>query len=240
MTAGLVTVDVRKAVVLLALRNGAKRMTYSVANAINTTAKSIQRHQREHTGQQFVVRKEFTRRQASIIKPFASPAKGIMHARLSVGQPDRFLLGGFEQGAERRPFTPGAKRVGVPVIGGARPSKAASVDPQLTFQRLAIRPKPGRGRGRRRSSGRAPLVGRLGTFIARTARQPEGGVFQRTGPGRGDVRLLYAFVAHPPRLDRRLRFIPIAEDVTRREFPRHLGDEIRKTFAFQAARAALG
>ena len=66
---------------MLRLRNGQRRLAYAVVNAINNTAKRIQEAERRRVEEEFTVRKrDFLRREAAKIKPFASVKQGRPYA----------------------------------------------------------------------------------------------------------------------------------------------------------------
>lgn len=173
-----VTIDNMK--LLLRLRNGQKRLAYAVVNAINNTAKRIQAAERERVEEEFTVRRqEFIRREAAIIKPFASVREARPFAELAVGKKPRLLLSIFERGGLRKPATPGARFVAEPVIGGpARPEFARPVTPELRLRRLRFdRTKTGKVR--------------KGAATTRTYLVPGLGIFQRLGEGA--ARAVYIF-----------------------------------------------
>jgi hypothetical protein len=230
----ILSVDVRAAGVLQALRNGEKRTAFAIVNALNGTIKEVQSAERTDVLARFTVRKrDFLLRQAAVIKGagggsgFASATQGRFEARVAVGQKPRLLLGQFERGGARQPVK--GRRAAVPLIGGpARPTFRAEVPAALTYRHLAFH-----RRGRR-------ILGKERTFVLRsTARQPEGGVFQRVGRGRAAVRLLYPFVAGQ-QLDRRLRFLEVANRVARAVFPARLGAQVRATLHHHALRVVRG
>lgn len=247
-------VSVRNAAVLATLRKGAKRTAYAVAGALNKTIKTVQGAQVYEADRNFSMRRDgFVRRQVSVIqrKDFASAKLGVMQARTHVGNRDRLLLAGFNVDDVRRPFTPGAKRVAVPV-GPARPRRGAPVPEQFTFRRLRLVKKTRssrllRGSSKRRkadvvfrrrktSTGAVQFLGANRTFILmKTAKAPEGGVFQRIGPKRDDIRMIYSFV-RPFRLGHKLHHVEIGETVARRWFAANLKAEVEKTLAYQAGR----
>jgi len=114
-------IDLRfdSAVLVLRLRNGQRRLAYAVVNAINNTAKRIQETERRRIEEEFTIRKkDLILREAATIKPFANVRQARAYAEIAVRQKPRLLLSAFERGAERTPFTPNAKRVAEPVIGG--------------------------------------------------------------------------------------------------------------------------
>jgi hypothetical protein len=219
-------------------------------NALNHTAKEIQKGEREHVGRAFTVRKrDFVMRQAAVIRAegggsgFASVGKTRFEARISVGQRPRFFLSGFEAGDERRPVK--GRNVAVPIQGGpARPSLGASVPEAFTFRGLQLRRGSPRGQQKRKrrtdvsigphvtSKGTVQWKGAHRTFLlTETKKAPKGGVFQRVGPGRDDIRMVYSF--KPPfRLDRRLVFIRTGEAIAARVYPGALKREVDAAFAY--------
>lgn len=255
-----VQVDVRAADLLKGLRNGEKRMAYAVVNAINYTAREVQKAAHERVRAEFIVRRpQFLFGSpgrpggvAGKISPFANVSAGRMFARVFVdgggSKGGKVLLPGFESGAERKPATPGAKHVAVPLTGRpARPSIAAGVPPAFTIAGLKLREfRAGKAVRRRRRGGAAATGvhdtdGRLRLpssesgvqwkGLQRTFLVPGLGIFQRIGPARGDIRLIYAFT-RPFRLEPRLRFESTATEVANREFGPALLFEVDKTLAF--------
>lgn len=267
-------VEVKDSRPLLALRNGAKRQRYAIAAALNTTILAVQSSVPGHVKRQgFVVRKQAFffggggRRGgvANKVTDFAKPA-GRLAARIAVevstvsGQ-RRLLLPQFEAGGTRRPMTPGARRVAVPLLGRpARPSIASGVPPEYSFpglrlqeyragRRVTRRMRGGHRRdvstfgeyGRLRlpeADGAVQWKGRQRTFLLpqlRSGRTP--GVFQRIGRGRGGIRLLHAFIA-PPRLPATLAYVRNAQAVVDRTFHPALLAEVRKTLEFHGAARA--
>jgi len=149
------------------------------------------------------------------------------------------LLALFERGGIRAPFTPGAKSVAVPLEGRpARPSIRGAVPFAYSWRGMMLTAYRGRRAvyrpSRRRSVERGfgtsgsprptfdldqvQWKGRERTFqLAQSRKLPRGGVLQRVGPGRGDIRLLWKFVA-PFALDPRYRFVATAEAAAQRAF----------------------
>ncbi len=220
------TVRTNAADVLLGLRNGQKRRAYAIANGINSTAKKVQAAVRQGVRSRFTLRKpDFVLRQAAIIKPFASAPERRFLAVVSVGERARLLLAEFEEGGTRPTFR--GRRAAVPVIGAAaRPQFQASVPQPLLFKSLRLtrvrRLAPG-PKGQHRAVD-PQWRGASRTFeVKRSKRQPQGGVFQRVGPGKEDIRLLYAFVAGE-RVPRKLGF----KDRARQVAEINLGPEIQR------------
>jgi len=240
----LITVSIDATRPLALLKNGSKRMAYAVANAMNATAKEIQKAERARVRQEFTVRKEdFLMRQAAVIRGeqggsgFASVGKARFEVRIAVGQKDRLFLSGFEAGDERRPRK--GKNVAVPVTGGpARPTFGTSVESTaFTFGRLGLRRAGSRGRKRSGAAslpvgGKPQWKGANRTFqIGQTAKMPKGGIFQRIGPGRDDIRVVYSFQP-PKRLERRLRFIQTGRQVAATFWPIALKREVDSALAY--------
>ena len=214
-------IDLRidSAQLVLRLRNGERRLAYAVVNAINNTAKRIQGAEQRHVEEAFAIRKrEFIRRQAAIIKPFANVRQGRAYAEIAVGQKPRLLLSAFERGAQREPFTPGARSVAEPVVGGpARPQFSAQVTPELRVGRLRFdRTKT----GRRRAG-----VTKTSTYLVPTV-----GIFQRVS--KTATRIVY-FFSRGKRMKPRLEFVETAE----REAQRWFGEEMEREVINAIARA---
>jgi hypothetical protein len=233
---------------LALLRNGGRRMAYALVNALNNTAKNIQKTEREQVRSKLTVRKrDFILRQIAIID-FASAPRRLYQARIRIGQKDRLLLSDLEAGGIRKPFGPG-RRVAVPLTGGAaRPSFAQPVSATLRVTALRLikvragQPlKTRKGRSKREQAsvafrthetgtGKTQIKGTHRTFVLEhTAKAPEGGIYQRVGPGRDDIRLIYPFVTGP-KLAAMLRWLITAEGVARRELEPELGRQVRMVF----------
>jgi hypothetical protein len=215
----LVSVD--SAEVLRGLGMAPARVKYAVVNALNKTIRLGQERVRARArGGRFILRKpDFVLRQVAVIRGrnggsgFASVRDERFEARMAVGEKPRLLLSSFEEGGERRPFK--GKNVAVPLPGGpARPSERASVPEAFTFKALRFTKGPrvagGSPRARRQRGAPARWRGAQRTFIlTRTRNAPHGGVFQRVGPGRSDVRMVYSFSAGV-RIPRTLGFVDTA------------------------------
>lgn len=201
---------------ILRMKNGQKRLAYAAVNAINHTAKRIQKAERERVEREFTVRKsEFMRRQAAVIKPFASVKQGRAFAEIAVGQKPRLLLSQYERGAVREPVTPGASFVAEPVIGGpARPSFADPVPAELRMKRLRFDPM--------KSGKRRKAVTESKTYLI-----PGLGIFQRR---QGESRMVYIFT-RGKRLKPRLRWQRTAQAVSDKWFREEFEREVVKAVA---------
>lgn len=183
-----------------------KNLAYSTAQALRASALEAQRRIRDS------LRLHFHIRQAAFmdrsIKIFAFPSVGQNRpfAEIGIDNKSRLLLSIFEQGGARTAFK--GHNVAIPVLGQARPGVDAPVRADLTFQALNFTRGPvthagksvlaaRRAKGiRKRKLGGQYYVwqGAQRTFILpHTARAPLGGVFQRVGPRREDVKMIYSF-----------------------------------------------
>lgn len=181
-----------------------KNLAISTAQALNDTAKEAQSRMRTALRERFHVRKSTIMDRSIKIFAFANVGANRPFAEVGVDNKQRLLLSLFEQGGERGPFV--GKNVAVPITGqAARSSIDQSVRPDMTFQSLSFglgktgsvaRTKTGRVSKKQPggTGGYRFWQGQQRTFIlAHSAKEPLGAVFQRVGPKRDDVRLIYAF-----------------------------------------------
>jgi hypothetical protein len=197
---------------VLRLQNGQRRLAYAVVNAINNTAKRIQDAERRRVEQVFTVRKkDFMRREAAVIKPFANVRAARPYAEIAVGQKPRLLLSLFERGGERKPFTPSARSVAEPVVGGpARPQFSEQVTPELRMGRLRFdRTKT----GRRRAG-----VTKTSTYLV-----PKVGIFQRIS--KEATHVVYLFT-RGKKIKPRLHFVATAEKEAQKWFGEEMEREV--------------
>lgn len=144
---------------------------------------------------------------------FASVKKGLIYAEIGIANKPRLLLSKFETGGTRTPFV--GKNVAVPTSEVARGGSINNpVEDDLTFRKLAFKKIPNRsgrdtldagfksGLGLKEyknlakslGSDQYQIKGRQRTFILKkTDAHPLGGVYQRTGPRREDIRMVYSF-----------------------------------------------
>ncbi len=189
-----------------------KNLAYSTAQALNDTARDIQYRIQGDVQKLFHLRKksgakgwegstsafsEATGDQPSrsersfiirCIKVFAwaNVMKGKLFAEIGINNRPRLLLAKFEKGGMRDPFV--GKHVAVPIPEVARKGSLTNpVDPKLTFKKLAYKTH-------RTKTGKKQIKGKMRTFIlSRTNTHPMGGVYQRVGPMRTDIRMVYSF-----------------------------------------------
>ena len=184
-----------------------KNLAFSTAQALNDVARTAQQRIRDGLRRTMHIRQgSFIDRSVKIFV-FAKVQANRPYAEIGIDNKPRLLLGLFEGGGLRSAFV--GRNVAVPITGRpARISVDQSVRKDLTFQQLAFR------KGGTKAAGRAVLAARRKegnkkrklageyyfwqgaqrTFIlTKSARLPFGGVYQRTGPKRTDLVLLYAF-----------------------------------------------
>ena len=197
------------------LPKGYKRLAYASVNAINKTLKRIQKKERERVDAEFTLRRrDFMLREAAKIKPFASVKQARAYGEVAVGEKKRLLLSTFEKGGVRRPVTPGATYVAMPVIGGpARPMFSSKVPPELYMSRLKF--------ARTKTGKRRVGVTRTGTYLV-----PEVGIFQRVG--QEESRMVYFFMRSGARIAARLHFLRTARKITDRWFREEFQREVVK------------
>jgi hypothetical protein len=207
----------------------ARGVAYATTNAINNVAKLIQKTERENLDERFTVRtpktRAFLERQIAKIKPFANVKQGRPSAEISVGQAPRLLLSLFETGGKKVPAR--GKRVAVPITGGpARVAFESPVAERFYLRKLKFK-------ARKTRSGKVQYKGVQRTFLLKsTTKNPAGGVYQRVGKYREDVRLVYSFKQRP-RLRAVLKFVQTADEVAKR----WLQQEFKQQLQLEIARA---
>jgi hypothetical protein len=185
---------------------------------------------------------------------FANVRRGVFAAEVATGKAAlggkrRVILPQFEEGGTVGP-TQGRGLKAVPLTGPgrARPEMAAKIDKKFTFSAMNlaafVRGKKVKRPGRRRSTERgfgtsgspvptfalegAQWKGRNNTFMVKHTRKLEhGGVFQRIGSGRGDVRMIWKFQPNV-RIDKRLGFFSEARLTWHRMYEANFRAEVRK------------
>lgn len=214
----------------------AKNLAYSTAQALNDAAKDAQRQIRGNLRERFHIRNAAFMDRSIKIFAFANVTAGRPYAEIGVDNSKKnFILSLFEQGGARLPFV--GKNVAVPITGqAARPSVSDNVSAAYTFNALHFTKGPiartARGAdawARQQIARRRGIKGKLSasyyiwqganrTFILfHTRRAPLGGVFQRVGPKRDDIRLIYSFKQNV-RLRAALNFVSTTEGAFNRTF----------------------
>lgn len=172
-----------------------KRLAYNVAQALNEAAKSIQAQIRADMAQDFTLRSTTKKNKKWLLErvkiKFASVKRGLMAAEIYLDSKPRLLLGKYERGGTREPFV--GKHVAIPNPEVAREggSEAGQIKQELTFKDLRL--KPVRVTPKTRPDD-IQFKGLQRTFLLKsTAKNPLGGVYQRVGPGKDDIRLVWSF-----------------------------------------------
>jgi hypothetical protein len=207
----------------------AKNLAYSSAQAINDVAKAAQTEIRGNLRERFHIRNPAFMDRTIKIFAFANVAAARPFAEIGIDNSKRHLiLSMFEEGGARLPFV--GRNVAVPVTGqAARPSVDDSVRSDLTFAALNFVRGPIKRTAqgadawaRHRIARKRGIKGKIAseyfvwqgakrTFILfNTRRAPLGGVYQRVGPKRDDIRLIYSFKANV-RLRAALNFVATTE-----------------------------
>jgi hypothetical protein len=190
-----------------------KNLAFSTAQALNDVAKAAQSRIRASLRERFHIRQAAFMDRTIKIFAFANVTANRPFAELGVDNSKKnLILSLFEEGGARLPFI--GRNVAIPITGqAARPSVTDTVRPDLTFQAMNFRrsktvtTSAGRDvlKARRKAGNRKRRLGgeyliwqgENRTFILpATKRAPLGGVFQRVGPGKDDLRLIYSFKAN--------------------------------------------
>ena len=192
-----------------------KNLAFSTAQALNDTAKDIQYRVQGDVRQSFRLRKaagqkgldgapadlsaatdgpsrserSWLVRQIAVLA-WANVRRERAYAEVGIRARQRLLLAKYDKSATdsmREPFK--GRSVATPITRHTRQGGmiARPIDRALTFRALKFKP-------RRTKSGALQIKGLQRTFVLRgSARHPLGGVYQRVGPGRGDIQMLYSF-----------------------------------------------
>lgn len=208
-----------------------KRLVYNTVQALNKTALAAQAAIRADMEKNFFLRSTPKHNKQWLLQRikvnFAGVKKGQLFAEVFIDSKDRLLLTKFETGDTREPFV--GKNVARPFSATAREggTEQGAVKQELTFAALKFKPVEVTPGGKRRPSKGRPyhpqydtvqFKGLQRTFILKhTEKAFLGGVYQRIGPGKDDVRLVYSF-AQAYQLKRLLHFFAQAEKTFRDKF----------------------
>lgn len=211
-----------------------KKIAFGTVNALNNAAKNLQSRIRGEGTRDLTIRGEFARRQAAIIKPFASVKDKRPYAELSVGKRERLLLPELatKEPEKRKPFTPGAKRVAIPLIDGQPRARFPQKLPkELYWKALRLKRWPrGTAKGaRKKYPGESQAKQTIWRGRLRTYMIPSIGVFQRKSSSVSEP--IYLFDADVP-IPQRLGFLEIME----RHGSEELTEEMEKQMIKELAR----
>lgn len=193
------------------------QLPYATSQALNDAAKAGQKAQVAHQRQVFTVRRPAFVDRAVKIKPFAK--KTSLEARISVDPPGSRddVIAQHEADARKTPFSgnsiavpsSGLRAFGTVIPRKMRPSRLFSRD--SVYMRRDGRVVHVRGKAQLHGSGRVfsrktnVVRGAERTFLIKKP-GGRGTIFQRYGPQRSDVRVLYQLVPSVD-LDQRLKFV---------------------------------
>jgi len=211
-----------------------KKLAYASVNALNETAKKLQKQVQDKAKSDLNIRTPFSLRQTAVIKPFASVKQNRPYAEISIGRKERLLLTELETPAseKREPFTVGAKRVAVPMIDGMPRARFPQKLPkEMYFKALKLKRWPrGTAKGARppnfnelRAGGQVIWRGRLRTYMI-----PSIGVFQRTSSTQS--KPIYLFDDDVP-IPKRLQFMDIMDRYGSEELTEQMERQIIKEIA---------
>lgn len=196
------------------------QLPFATSLALNRTAKVVQEALRAHLSEAFMIRRSWVLQGITIPK-FSDKHDSPMMVRIEL-DPSRAFLAKFEAGGVKR---------GSPVMPIAIPSTA--LRPNFGYvPPLALYPKNLRLDTRRGITGR---LGKHEHITARGVTQLKGkdrtfvldqtmfgvavsGVYQRFGPGKHDVRLLWSYKEHIP-IPARLHFVATALATVQDQWP---------------------
>lgn len=212
-----------------------KHLVFSLAQSLNDAALEVQSKIRDVIRQAFTLRvvqagkteRSFILQQIKILT-WANVKQGRLLAEVGIERKNRLLLAKWETGETRQPFV--GTNVARPITETAREggSYGGTVRQELTFKALRFKKsrtkvawetashrriysrRDEKGAAFHTTGGKEQIKGLQRTFILRSSRKtPMGGVFQRVGPGRDDIRLIYSF-ARAYKLRAMLRFVQTA------------------------------
>lgn len=190
----MITVQVDTAPITAALNSiHEDQVPFAASLALNNTAKGAQAAIREGIQQRFTIRRDWVLEQIKIPK-FSTKRDDPMSVMITTTQPGDFL-DKFEAGGTKKPRL--GVNVAVPIM--ARPSRGQIVPDNLRPKRLNLHEQGHR------------IVGDQRTFLIEL-RNGKRGIFQRVGPGRDGIRLLYWLTPSVP-IPASLRMVRTAVDV---------------------------
>jgi hypothetical protein len=181
-----------------------KKFPYATNTALAQVGKEIVEAERAELAREFQIRKQFFLNRVRIMQyPRANNLVLVVGIDKQV-QGGALLLTEFEQGGTKTPTA--GPELAVPITGGpARPSFSESIPRSLLYKQLQMEKHITK-------RGRAQYKGKRHTFIIDGV-----GIFQRTGPGKNDIELIYKFKTSA-QLRQRMRFRAIAQQIFRERF----------------------
>lgn len=199
-----------------------RQLPYALMKTINATAEDFQAAQQENVARRFTLRRPTFVMNTIKIERQNFATKDNLRAIVGI-DPSRDVLSKFEDQGQKTPMFSGhalaipieAKRNKQDIVQNSMRPKAL----HLTFDNKSIGPV----------GGIKFAKGIKGTFLIQKA-DGSGGIFQRQGPGRGGVHLLFKLMTKVP-LPRTLTFVLTAKRVVAERMPinweRWLGEALR-------------
>lgn len=189
-----ITVDAGRTISFLEASK--QQLPFAISVAVNKTAKDVQIAQRAQMQASFIIRKPWVL-QGVVISKFSDKSEATPTAVVGI-DPTRSFLNKFEQGGQKVAANP-ALPIAVPTLF-ARPDRGGLVPLGLYPKNLGLAARRGvtgivNPKGKVSKRGILQLQGKRRTFVLdlTMAGVQVPGVYQRTGPGPHDFRLLWAY-----------------------------------------------
>jgi hypothetical protein len=181
-----------------------KKIPYATNTALTAVGKEIIQAEKDDLARIFQIRKQFILNRVRILQ-YSRANNLVMVIGIDKNvQGGPLLLTEFEEGGVKTPTA--GPDIAIPITGGAaRPTFAENIPRRLLYEQLKIQRMTTKG-------GKLQHKGAKRTFVIEGV-----GVFQRTGPGRNDMQLLYKFKTSA-QLRQRMRFRAIAQAIFNERF----------------------
>lgn len=202
-----------------------RQLPYAANNAIIRTAKAIVETERAEITRVLEPRTKFAQNRIQILQySKANDLTAIVGVNPKV-QGSAVLLGFLlGDGGTKEPTVGGG--IAEPITGSpSRPEFGSKIPRKLLYRQLGIIQHV-------TSTGKIQLKGKQRTFVL-----PNIGVFQREGPGRRDIELIYKF-AGSAHLRARMKFTSLAKNIIDKYFAQFFSEEFTKEILKKAARSA--
>lgn len=213
----------------------ATQLRFAVSLALNNTIKDVQTAIRSGLHQRFAVRQAGFIERGIMIERGDFATKEKLTARVSLAKRAGFLRK-FEEGGVKTAFDP-TTPIAIP-SQNIRPTFEAQVPLAMYPKNLRLVPRrdvkgirPARVHQTRR--GVTQIKGKRRTFVLDPKHHfgvKTWGVYERTGPGRRDIRLIWTYKSKIP-IPKRLQFVETARRVALERWPKNLGAAIARALA---------
>lgn len=190
-----------------------EQIPFATSLALNQTAKDVQAAERAHLTDAFTIRRPWVTQGVTIPK-FSDKHDAVMSVTVQV-DPTRSFLGKFEAGGAK--YGSPDEPIAIPSVN-VRPALVDLPPLSLYPKNLRLQPRHGvtgilAAQRHVTKRGVVQLQGKQRTFVLDAATMfgvRVSGVYQRTGPGKHDIRLLWTYKPRIP-IPARLAFVPTAE-----------------------------